>query len=149
MGEMFKQISLRDSSVSVVDSFKENKKGLSLNTLSPSAFAALYPSAAQRKLHDGNFAFVMTNLSKLHTKVYEPKWNTTYAQDVPIVIGGGLVDFVDFFTVEWAGMPNQTENLTANNINIIPRVQAKLNHEKVNVYNFIFLKIINGLMEFM
>ena len=136
MGEMFKQISLRDSSVSVVDSFKENKKGLSLNTLSPSAFAALYPSAAQRKLHDGNFAFVMTNLSKLHTKVYEPKWNTTYAQDVPIVIGGGLVDFVDFFTVEWAGMPNQTENLTANNINIIPRVQAKLNHEKVNVYNF-------------
>lgn len=136
MGEIFKHVALRDSSVSVVDSFKETKRGISFRDMSPSGFAKMYPNEKARKLHDGNFAFVMTQLSKLHTKPYEPKWNTTYAQDVPIEIGGGLVDFVDFFTVEWAGMPTKEQNLTANNVNIIPRVQAKLNHEKVNVYNF-------------
>lgn len=133
---MFKEVSLRDSAVSVVDSFKQNKRGISFGDMSPSGFRKMYPNEKARKLHDGNFAFVMTNLSKLHTKVYEPKWNTTYAQDMPIVLGGGLVDFVDFFSVEWSGMPSTEQNLTGNNVNIIPRVNAKLNHEKVNVYNF-------------
>ena len=136
MSEIFQKLSLRDSGISVVDSYKEIKRGVSFGEMSPSAFKRFYPNEKARKLHDGNFAFVTTALSKVHTKVYEPKWNTTYAQDVPVVIGGGLVDFVDFFSVEWAGMPTPEQNLTANNINIIPRVQAKLNHEKVNVYNF-------------
>ena len=136
MGEIFKELSLRDSAVSVVDSYKESKRGISFGDMSPSGFRKMYPTEAARKLHDGNFAFVMTNLSKIHTKVYEPKWNTTYAQDVNIEIGGGLVDFVDFFSVEWSGMPTKEQNLTGNNVNIIPRVNAKLNHEKVNVYNF-------------
>lgn len=136
MNEIFSEISLRDSKVSVVDSFKRTRKGISLADMYPNGFRKMYTSDKARKLHDSNFAFVMTNLSKLHTKVYEPKWNTTYAQDVPIVLGGGLVDFVDFFSVEWSGMPTADQNLTGNNVNIIPRVNAKLNHEKVNVYNF-------------
>lgn len=133
---MFKEVSLRDSAVSVVDSYSQNKSGISFSTMYPQGFRAMYKTDKARKLHDSNFAFVMSNLSKLHTKVYEPKWNTTYAQDLPIVLGGGLVDFVDFFSVEWSGMPTETQNLTGNNVNIIPRVNAKLNHEKVNVYNF-------------
>jgi hypothetical protein len=136
MGEIFSQVSLRDSGISVVELYSETKRGISFADISPSGFRKIYPNESARKLHDGNFAFVMSNLSKLHTKVYEPKWNTTYAQDVSVVIGGGLVDFVDFFSVEWSGMPTTAQNLTANNVNIIPRVNAKLNHEKVNVYNF-------------
>lgn len=132
---IMEQISLRDG-VSIVSTAKEAKTGLRLRDMYPSAYSKFYPTAEARKIHDGNFAFVMTTLSKLHEKVYSPKYNTTYGQDVPINVGGGLVDFVDFFTVEWAGMPTEQQNLTGNNINIIPRVNAKLNHEKVNVYNF-------------
>ena len=133
---IFNEVSLRDSSISVVDSFKQNKRGISFGDMSPSGFRKIYQNEKARRVHDANFAFVMTSLSKLHTKVYEPKFNTTYAQDIPIVLGGGLVDFVDFFSVEWTGMPTPDQNLTGNNVNIIPRVNAKLNHEKVNVYNF-------------
>jgi len=124
-------ISLKDSKESIASSAVENKKGVSLRDANP----GMYQSLGKTSVHDANFAFVMTQLSKLHEKVYEPKFNTTYAQDVPIKVGGGLVDFVDFFTVEWAGMPTDA-NLTGNNTNIIPKVNAKLNHKKVNVYNF-------------
>ena len=124
-------VSLKDSEMSIASTAIENKRGVSLRDSNP----GLYKSLGMTKVHDANFAFVMTQLSKLHEKVYEPKYNTTYAQDVPIKVGGGLVDFVDFFTVEWAGMPTDA-NLTGNNTNIIPKVNAKLNHRKVNVYNF-------------
>lgn len=131
MENILQAVSLRDSKMSIASTAVENKKGVSLRDANP----GLYQSLGKTKLHDANFAFVMTELSKLHQKVYEPKFNTTYAQDVPIEVGGGMVDFVDFFTVEWAGMPDAS-NLTGNNVNIIPRVNAKLNHKKVNVYNF-------------
>lgn len=124
-------VSLKDSEMSIASTAVENKRGVSLRDANP----GLYRSLGLTRVHDANFAFVMTQLSKLHEKVYEPKFNTTYAQDVPIKVGGGLVDFVDFFTVEWAGMPTDA-NLTGNNTNIIPKVNAKLNHKKVNVYNF-------------
>lgn len=132
MESVLRQVSLRDSEISIVNSAVENKKGVSLKDSNP----GLYRSLNKTSVHDANFAFVMTELSKLHQKVYEPKFNTTYAQDVPIEVGGGMVDFVDFFSVEWAGMPDATQNLTGNNTNTIPRVNAKLNHKKVNVYNF-------------
>ena len=131
MNSIFEEVSLRDSQTSIARSAVENKKGVSLRDANP----GLQQSLGKTKVHDANFAFVMTELSKLHQKVYEPKFNTTYAQDVPIDVGGGMVDFVDFFTVEWAGMPDG-QNLTGNNVNVIPRVNAKLNHKKVNVYNF-------------
>ena len=129
---MIEQVSLRDSKMSIASTVAQNKKGISLRDANP----GLYKALGKTRVHDANFAFVMTELSKLHQKVYEPKFNTTYAQDVPIDVGGGMVDFVDYFTVEWAGMPDATQNLTGNNVNIIPRVNASLNHKKVNVYNF-------------
>ena len=131
MESVLTSVSLRDSDKSIASTARECKKGISIRDFNPLMAEKLGVS----KLHDANFAFVMTELSKLHEKVYEPKFNTTYAQDVPIKVGGGLVDFVDFFTVEWAGMPDNT-NLTGNNVNVIPKVNAKLNHKKVNVYNF-------------
>lgn len=133
---MFERVSLKDSNVSAVASYNECKKGFSLRDAQPAMFNAMYSTEAARKLHDANFAFVQTTLSKLHEKVYEPKTNTTYAKDVPISVGGGLVDFVDFYSVEWAGMPTQDQNLMGNNVNVVPRVNAKLVHTAVDVHNF-------------
>lgn len=131
MENIMTQISLRDSANSIAHDAAECKKGISLRDANP----GLYKSLGKTNIHDANFAFVMTELSKLHEKVYEPKFNTTYAQDVPIKVGGGMVDYVDFFTVDWIGMPTDA-NLAGNNVNLIPKVNAKLNHKKVNVHNF-------------
>jgi hypothetical protein len=72
----------------------------------------------------------------MHTKVVEPKYNVTYMKDIPINVGGGMVDYVDYFSVDWIGNPLQNQAITGNNVNIVPRVNAKLSHKAVDVFNF-------------
>lgn len=88
------------------------------------------------KIHDTNFAFLSTTLAKLHTKLYEPKYFVTYSKDIPVDVGGGFVDYVEFYTVDWAGIMNEFRNVMGNNANYIPRVNAGLTQKKVNVYTF-------------
>lgn len=90
----------------------------------------------KRDLHDTNFAFVTTQLAKLHEQAYSPIYFTTYAMDIPIDVGGGFVDFVQYFTVNWQAIARNTENLFGNNGTVIPRVNASLNQASVKVYTF-------------
>ena len=94
------------------------------------------PGVHDAKLHDTNFAFLSTTLAKLHTTLYEPKHYTTYANDIPIDVGGGFVDYVSYYTIDWAGIMDEFRNVVGNNANYIPRVNAGLNQKKVNVYTF-------------
>ena len=87
-------------------------------------------------VQDANFAFLSTTLAKLHQTLYEPKYFVTYAQDVPVDVGGGFVDFVEYYTVDWAGIMNEFRNVVGNNANYIPRVNAGLTQKRVNVYTF-------------
>lgn len=88
------------------------------------------------KVHDANFAFLTTTLAKLHNALYEPLYFVTYAQDVPVDVGGGFVDYVSYYTVDWAGIMDEFRNVVGNNANYIPRVNAGLNQKMVNVYTF-------------
>lgn len=88
------------------------------------------------RVHDANFAFLSTTLAKLHTSLYEPKYFVTYTQDIPVDVGGGFVDYVSYYTVDWAGIMNEFRNVMGNNANYIPRVNAGLSQKKVNVYTF-------------
>lgn len=88
------------------------------------------------RVHDANFAFLTTTLAKLHTQTYEPLYFVTYAKDVPIDVGGGFVDYVDYYTVDWAGIMNEYRNVVGNNANVIPRVNAGLSQKRANVYTF-------------
>jgi len=88
------------------------------------------------KMHDANFAFLTTTLAKLHTQLYEPKYFVTYADDIPVNVGGGFVDYVSYYTVDWAGIMNEFRNVVGNNANYIPRVNASLTQNKVNVYTW-------------
>lgn len=88
------------------------------------------------RVHDANFAFLTTTLAKLHNKLYEPLHFVTYDKDVPVDVGGGFVDYVSYYTVDWAGIMNEFRNVVSNNANYIPRVNAGLNQKKVNVYTF-------------
>ena len=128
---MFTQINLKDRQMHA-NSYAYNPSGVSVFDASPAMASKI---VNDRKLHDSNFAFVQTALAKLHEKVYEPKWNTTYAQDIPVKVGGGLVDFVEYYTVEWFGQGDET-TLVGNNVNQIQRVNARANAKKVNVFTY-------------
>ncbi len=119
-----------------VDSVPAENRGqsFSITDLFGRDVAKAYTSDAT--VHDANFAFLTTTLSKLHEKIYEPKYWVTYAQDVPINVGGGFVDYVSYYTVDWSGIMNEFRNVMGNNANIIPRVNAGMTQKRVNVYTF-------------
>lgn len=128
---MLDQINLKDRQMHA-SSYNYNPSGISIFDAAPAMARKL---VNDRKMHDANFAFVQTQLAKLHEKVYEPKWNTTYAQDIPVKVGGGLVDFVEYYTVEWAGQGDET-TLVGNNVNQVQRVNAKAKANAVDVFTY-------------
>lgn len=85
---------------------------------------------------DANFTFLQTKLAKLHQKTYEPKTFFTYAQDVPIETGGGFVDYIEYMTVNWAGIMADTRNTFGNGGNIIPRVNAGMTQNVAKVFTY-------------
>lgn len=119
-----------------VDSVASSNRGHSFSVKDAfgSKMSRLYIQDA--KIHDTNFAFLTTTLAKLHTTLYEPKYFVTYAKDIPVDVGGGFVDYVQYYSVDWAGIMNEFRNVVGNNANYIPRVNAGLNQKKVNVYTF-------------
>ena len=109
-------------------------KAFSLKSMYGSNIASKF--VQDSKIHDTNFAFLTTTLAKLHNTLYEPKYFVTYVNDVPVDVGGGFVDYVSYYTVDWAGIMNEFRNVVGNNANYIPRVNAGLNQKTVNVYTF-------------
>lgn len=119
-----------------VDNFDASKRGraISLGDMFSEKAKKLYINDV--KTHDANFAFLSTTLAKLHQNLYEPKYFVTYQNDVPVDAGGGFVDYVEYYSVDWNGIMNEFRNVVGNNANYIPRVNAGLNQQRVNVYTF-------------
>lgn len=134
MGELFTPSNIEKNFYVESIPAKNRGKVISLSDAVSSKAAKLY--VTDTKVHDANFAFLTTALSKLHTQLYEPKYFVTYAEDIPVDVGGGFVDYVSYYTVDWAGIMNEVRNVVGNNANYIPRVNAGLNQKKVNVYTF-------------
>ena len=133
-GEVFTPSSIEKNFF--VDSVASKNRGKSFSVRDMFGSKATRMYVADAKVHDTNFAFLTTTLAKLHTSLYEPKYFVTYAQDVPVDVGGGFVDYVSYYSVDWAGIMNEFRNVVGNNANYIPRVNAGLNQKKVNVYTF-------------
>lgn len=134
MGELFTASNY--SKNFFTDSVAAKNRGKSLSIKDMFGGAASRAMVGDAKIHDTNFAFLQTTLAKLHTKLYEPKYWVTYAKDIPVDVGGGFVDYVSYYTVNWAGIMNEFRNVVGNNANYIPRVNAGLDQKKVNVYTF-------------
>lgn len=119
-----------------VDSIAPSKRGKAFSVKDMFGGKASRAYVTDAKIHDANFAFLETTLAKLHTTLYEPKYFVTYAQDIPVDVGGGFVDYVQYYTVDWTGIMNEFRNVVGNDANYIPRVNAGLNQKRVNVYTF-------------
>lgn len=119
-----------------VDSVASQNRGKSFSVRDMFGSRATCMYVADANVHDTNFAFLTTTLAKLHKSLYEPKYFVTYAEDVPVDVGGGFVDYVSYYSVDWAGIMNEFRNVVGNNANYIPRVNAGLSQKKVNVYTF-------------
>lgn len=127
------------AATSFKDSISSSQRGraISVKELYPNAARVVFGDSTKRvKIHDANFAFLKTELAKLHKKTYEPLNNSTWAKDVPTDVGGGFVDYVEYFTVDWNVMLNEFRNSAGNNSNYMPRVNAGMTQNRAQVYTF-------------
>jgi len=117
------------------DSIVPEERGKAISIRDMYGLKGMKPFIKNTKLHDANFAFLSTTLAKLYKDVVKPMYYVTYTQDVPINVGGGFVDYVSYYTIDWAGIMNEY-NITGNNANYIPRVNAGMNKKNANVYTW-------------
>lgn len=119
------------------DSISASQRGaaVSVTELYPRAYKTLKDSKTV-KIHDANFAFYRTELAKLNPTPYAPLSNFTYAQDIDIDVGGGFVDLVSYFKIDYAGLMNTAKNIVGNDVNVIPRINAGLTKENAPVFTW-------------
>lgn len=117
------------------DSISSEKRGsaISVNKMYPQAARVMVHDA---RLHDANFAFYTTTLQKLINTVYEPKWFVTWRNDVPVETGGGFVDYVTYYSVDWSGIMSDMRNIVGNDANYIPRVNAGMSRKQIPVFTW-------------
>ena len=124
------------TNLSIIDSASPRQRGKAVSVKDMYGLKAYNTAVGDARVHDANFAFLTTTLAKLHQDIKEPIYYTTWAKDVPADLGGGFVDYVEYYTVDWAGIMNQQRNVVSNNTNFIPRVNAGLNQKRVRVYTY-------------
>lgn len=117
------------------DSIVPSQRGKTISIKDMYGTKGMKPFIENAKVHDANFAFLTTTLAKLYKDVVKPIYYVTYQQDVPINVGGGFVDYVSYYTIDWAGIMNQF-NITGNDANYIPRVNAGMSKKQANVYTW-------------
>lgn len=118
------------------ESVDASKRGTTISIRDMYGIKAARAAVHDTQVHDSNFAFLTTTLAKLHKELYEPLYFVTWQKDVPYENGGGFVDFVEYYSVNWAGIMSQTRNIVGNGVNFIPRVNAGMNQQRVPVYTF-------------
>lgn len=118
------------------DNIAPSKRGKCVSVKDQMGLRYFTSAVQDTKVHDANFAFLTTQLAKLHKTTYEPKYWITWAQDVPADLGGGFVDYIEYYKVDWAGIMSEYRNVVGNNANYIPRVNAGMTQNRANVYTF-------------
>lgn len=119
-----------------VESVDASKRGTAVSVRDMFGLKTSQAIIGDAKVHDANFAFLTSALSKLVKQPAEPLYFVTWQKDVPHDIGGGFVDFVEYYTIDWAGIMNQNRNIVGNGVNYIPRVNAGMTQKRVNVYTY-------------
>lgn len=119
-----------------IDSIPAAKRGQAFSVKDAYGPSVAKMFVGDAKVHDDNFAFLTTSLAKISTELAEPQHYVTYADDIPVDVGGGFVDYVEYYSVDWAGIMNEFRNVVGNNANYIPRVNAGLNQKRVNVFSW-------------
>lgn len=118
------------------ESVGSTKRGTTISVRDMFGYKASKVAIGDAQVHDANFAFLTTALAKLHKELYEPMYFVTWQNDIPFETGGGFVDYVEYYSVDWAGIMNEHRNIVGNGVNNIPRVNAGLNQKRVNVYTY-------------
>lgn len=124
------------NNLNFLDSVRPEQRGKTISVTDMYGSKVTRTTIGDVAVHDANFAFLSTTLAKLHKEMAEPLYWVTWSEDIPFETGGGFVDYVEYYTIDWAGIMNEQRNLVGNSVNYVPRVNAGANQKRVNVFTY-------------
>ena len=96
------------------------------------------PLILDKRVIDSGLAFLEKELEKTDAKILEPLQSVTYARDMPIRSGGGIVENIRQIAVNYAtsGDSDGESSIIGGQTNDIPVIQADLDSEAWKTYIF-------------
>lgn len=82
----------------------------------------------------GGMTFLVGELEKRDEKLHEPLTSVTWARDMPVHTGGGLVDNVTYFDVSYASSGGSDDGIMGNETNDLPIIQADIGKEGARTF---------------
>lgn len=79
-------------------------------------------------------AFLVGELEKRDEKLHEPMTSITWARDMPVRTGGGLVDNVTYFDVSYATSGGSNNGIMGNETNDLPVMQADIGKDSARTF---------------
>ena len=91
-----------------------------------------------RRTVDSGMLFLTKELEKLDTSILEPLTSVTYARDMPIRSGGGIVEDIRQIAVNYgtAGASEGEQSIMGGQTNAIPIMEADLSEDRWKTYIF-------------
>lgn len=83
---------------------------------------------------NGGMVFLVGELEKRDEKLHEPLTSVTWARDIPIHTGGGLVDNVTYFDVSYASTGGSNDGIISNQTNDLPMMQADIGKDGARTF---------------
>lgn len=132
----FDAIELKNNDRFVFENLPKEARGKFFKMDKTELDRASFGDSKSKMVLDASFNFLTSELQKLHPETYKPLFNTTYAQDVDIDVGGGWVEFVSYYKVDYAAIASWAKNLTGDSANIVPRVNVEPAQGNAKVFTF-------------
>lgn len=124
------------SRIKALDYRELPKKYVSLEQMYPGFYNTMLSPEA-KKAHDAAFGILTDKLSKVDPTIYEPIIFTTYRRDFKAIEASNeMVDGIEFYGTEYAGLVNEIDNLTGTSNDIVPSVSAGITQKKIPVFLF-------------
>lgn len=79
-------------------------------------------------------AFLVGELEKRDEKLHEPLTSVTWARDIPVKTGGGLVDGVAIFDVSYSTSGGSNDGIMAQQTNDLPIIQADIGKDVARTF---------------
>jgi hypothetical protein len=103
-----------------------------LDAFGPSAFG----SFMTKDSIGSGMAFLVGELEKLDPKLREPLTSTTWPRDIPVQTGGGFVDGVSAFNVDYATSGGSDNGIIGSQTNVIPVMQADIGRDTYRTFQW-------------
>lgn len=89
-----------------------------------------------RSAIDSGMIFLVGELEKRDPKIREPLTSVTWPRDIPVRTGGGFVEEITNYAVDYASTGGNNDGVIGNQTNLLPIMQADFDRDAHRVFNW-------------